>query len=553
MRGHQNFLLAGLTLAFQLSYAGDLYVTQKDVTKSRYYTGATGTATVQPLDSQTWLAEHASDSADLAIRDYGFLIEDAQLYELIYGIANKLLAPWPGDAPAFAIFVQGDRSPLVYGAATTYTKEIFISYGVFIHAESEDELAAVIGHELAHVLLEHGKALEYKKNMEKSLETLGSARDLYSTAEALRYNEATKELTVDSSVDEDLQKSAAQKVVADKLYTSVHASLFSRGNESDADKLALDLMVAAGYSPMGLKASLERMAHSYDLSTEISTYFESSSQTLLQESLVVLDDYMGEKEIQSQELDQFMEDSKDEFTDSALDFGKTALLSFTSRSHPVPDKRVQKITAYLYDNYPRSVRRRKENQAADDIYGSEHLAAILNHYSRANQALELLGHGDMDAADYYSHQAIESPTASDSYTRYSAFFVSRSRGYGSAAIANLDAIDPQSLMPVFATLEIADYLADAERTQEAISMMEKYEGYYGTIEGYYPPKIKVSKAASNNEEVTRLTLECYNAVPAASPLAKSCAQAAGVSPPQEANNTAANKPDKILKSLFKPR
>ena len=265
MPGYIRLAIISLLLMTLNTQAADLYLQQKDVTKSSYFTGTTGSASAKPLTSKAWLRLNSGQTAELAIRDYGFVVEDAQLNELIYGIANRLLAQWPGTVPDFAIFVLGDRSPLVYGAAMAHSREIFVNYGVFLHAESEDELAAVIGHELSHILLEHGKTLELKKNTDKSLELLGEARDRYAMAEAIRYNAETIEFSIDPSVEADLKKSAEQKVVADKLYARAHATLFSRGNEHDADRLGLDLMVAAGYSPMGLKNSLERMAHSYDL------------------------------------------------------------------------------------------------------------------------------------------------------------------------------------------------------------------------------------------------------------------------------------------------
>jgi len=538
-------MLIGLT-----AHASGQYLQHKDVTKSGYFTGTTGSANVTPLTSKAWIWAHREQAAELAIRDYGFVVEDQQLNQLIYGIANRLLAQWPGTVPDFAIFVLGDRSPLVYGAAMAHSREIFINYGVFLHAESEDELAAVIGHELSHVLLEHGKTLELKKNMDKSLELMAEARDRYAMAEALRYNAETQEISIDPSVEADLKRSAEQKVVADQLYARAHASLFSRGNEHDADRLALDLMIAAGYSPMGLKASLERMAHSYDLSTAISEYFDRSSQSLLQKSLTAIDKALEKNADKTQALNEFVTSAEEEFTASALDFGKKSVLKFTAQTHPVPDKRVEQITEYLFDNYSRSVRRRQPDKASDEQFKSGHVAELITHYSAANQAMQAISLGSQATAEQLSADALALPTSADPYTRYTAFINSRNKGDRIAAIANIEAIDLDGLIPVFATEEFADLLADSGKTIEAHGMMAQYEDQYGTINGYYPPKIKLSSAAKDSATVERLAHACYEAVPAKSPLSLSCARASGISrpTPKKKQNIAesANK----LKNLF---
>ncbi len=421
----------------------------------------------------------------------------------------------------------------------------------FLHAESEDELAAVIGHELSHLLLEHGKTLELKKNMAMTLEAIGEARDLYAMAEALRYNAETTEFSIDPSVESDLKKSAEQKVVADKLYARAHASLFSRGNEHDADRLALDLMVAAGYSPMGLKSSLERMAHSYDLSTAISEYFENSSESLLKKSLTAIDQAMDKNANKTGELDQFVTSTQEEFTASALAFGKKSVMKFTAQAHPVPDKRVEQITAYLFDNYSRSVRRRQPDAASAGQFKSGHIAELTAHYSAANQAMEAISLGNQAAAEQLLAQALALPTQAEPYPRYTAFFDSRKKGDTQAAIANIEAINLDGLIPVFATEEFAEMLADSGKTFEAYGMMAQYEDQYGTINGYYPPKIKLSSAAEDQERVAELANACYEAVPAKSPLSLSCVRASGIKRPEPKKKTDLAESTKKLKNLFK--
>ena len=527
---YARLLIAGLALMVHTTYAAERYLEHKNVTGSRFFTGEPGSAEAAPIGSAHWITMHEGNAQDLAIRDFGFVIEDDRLNELVYGIANRLLAQWPGTVPSFAIFVQGDRSPLVYSASTAYTREIFISYGVFLHAESVDELAAVIGHELAHMLLEHSDALGMRKSILNSLDSMTRARNLYAKAEALRFDDTSWEVSLDASVAADLQKSATQRVIADLLYERIHATLFSRGAEHEADRLALDLMIAAGYSPMGLKISLERMAHSHDLATEVAAYFEESSKTLLQQTLAIIDRQLSQQEFRPEELDAFITNTQEAFMKSTVEFGTNALIKFSAKSHPVPAKRVKKITQYLYDNYPRSVRRRQPDSASVELFRSGHIADVMNNYSAANQAVEAIGQGLFTSADELTADALSAPTYDDPYIRYTAFLNSRSQGDPLAAVAELEEMRADGLVPVQTSAELADFLVDNGRVEFVNRMIGLYEGYFGEIHDYYPPKIKLSAAAEDHESVESLALACYEVAPPDSTLARKCATASGVSP-----------------------
>jgi len=548
MRHLTTLILCSAGLFFAGAGGAEPYLQHKDVTGSSHYTGTAGSARTAPMPSSWWILEHSDVANDLGIRDQGFVIQDEQLTELVYGITNNLLAAWPGTTPSIAVFVQGDRSPLAYGAQTTYHGEIFINYGVLVHAESEDELAAVIGHELAHVLLGHGETLKYKKNVQKSLDIVAYSRELYAKAEALEYNDTTEEYSLDSSVEGKLKQSAVQKVIADRLYNSVHATLFSRGNEHDADRLGLDLLIAAGYSPRGLKASLERMAHSHDLSTEISDYLTNSSQSLLHESLAAVSEALDQDDVRN--LDQFFDGAKDKFADSALDFGKKAFIEFSAKSHPVPGKRVQQITEYLNDTYPRKVRGRKLNKGSASQFRQGHIADLLSRYTVANQAIEALTAADLWTAEELSLAALTPPASNHPYTRYVAFMTGRMQGDRQSMIVNAENIDPDMLMPVFASVEIADFLSSAGKTERADDMITTYEGYFGTVAGYYPPKIRMSISAFELGEAQQLTEDCFSTAPADSPLSEKCARESGILRPAAGPADQGSKAKKSLGTLF---
>jgi hypothetical protein len=181
-----------------------------------------------------------------------------------------------------------------------------------------------------------------------------------------------------------------------------------------------------------------------------------------------------------------MNNSQDQLKDSALDFGKSALKKFSSSSHPVPRKRVKKLTAYLYDSYSRSVRRRQPDAASASQFREGAIGAVVQNYSAANQAIEIIGYGDLDAAKTLTENALGKPTNNDAYTNYAAFMYGRSANDTKSALRNLQNIDADSLVPIFASVEMADMLAFTGETSRLSALVDESESLFGPVEEFFP-------------------------------------------------------------------
>lgn len=98
---------------------------------------------------------------------------------------------------------------------------------------TDDELAAVIGHEIAHALLEHGRARMSEALLKNVGVNLAAAYFGLSSSGAAALNQAA----------------------------SVAISLpYSRSHETDADVLGLDIAARAGYDPRGAVSVWKKMA-----------------------------------------------------------------------------------------------------------------------------------------------------------------------------------------------------------------------------------------------------------------------------------------------------
>lgn len=123
---------------------------------------------------------------------------------------------------------------------------IFISLGMIRLAESEDELAAILAHEITHVVLQHGM-----KSIKSSRITSSVVDALATTASALTDNQLV-ELTASFSGSVD---DIAQTMVVNG---------YSRATEREADEGAIRILIDVGYDPYALVRVLERMEQELD-------------------------------------------------------------------------------------------------------------------------------------------------------------------------------------------------------------------------------------------------------------------------------------------------
>jgi len=162
----------------------------------------------------------------------------------------------------FHVMILDSQIP---NAFSTPGGHIFLTRGLIDLASSEDMLAAVIAHEIAHVQLKHGLD-EIKQD--RLVKSLGSESERLAriTEQGLNNNERSQVFSV--SVNELVQT----------LFTRG----YSRLQEFEADNAAVTLLAAAGYSTNGLPEMLKKLQkiQNDSISSSISSTHPSSAERL---------------------------------------------------------------------------------------------------------------------------------------------------------------------------------------------------------------------------------------------------------------------------------
>jgi predicted Zn-dependent protease len=152
--------------------------------------------------------------------------------------------------------VLDSPTPNAFSAPGGY---VFITTGMIAAVDNEAQLAAILGHEIGHVTGRHSM-VAYSKTKAGSCRIaipLGYAKD--AAREAVSLAREFEALTGGTPID--LNKASADLVV--KLSDGLADELVSRGNgpdfEHEADAVAYELMVFAGYDPAEFEKLLAKL------------------------------------------------------------------------------------------------------------------------------------------------------------------------------------------------------------------------------------------------------------------------------------------------------
>jgi len=155
------------------------------------------------------------------------VVEDLQKNLLIRQIGNELAKVSELKGMNYHFKILKVEGPNAFSIPGGY---IYVTYDLFDYIQSDDELAGILAHEIAHVI--HNHALKQTRDNTKfTLLTI---------------------LAVLLTGEPDVG-------VLGKLTTITFLNQYSREYEEEADLTATDLLIKAGYNPVGFLTFLERL------------------------------------------------------------------------------------------------------------------------------------------------------------------------------------------------------------------------------------------------------------------------------------------------------
>ncbi|MDO9555926.1 MAG: M48 family metalloprotease, partial [Atribacterota bacterium] len=175
------------------------------------------------LDKEQKLGKKLSENIEKKYE----VVEDLNQNLLITEIGNKLAEASEMREMQFHFRILKEDGPNAFSIPGGY---IYITYDLFDYVQSDDELAGILAHEIAHII--HNHALKQTRDNTKfTLLTI---------------------LAVLLTREPDVG-------VLGKLTTITLLNQYSREYEEEADLTAIDLLIKTGYNPVGFLTFLERL------------------------------------------------------------------------------------------------------------------------------------------------------------------------------------------------------------------------------------------------------------------------------------------------------
>ncbi len=175
------------------------------------------------------------------LRHYGYVLEDPLIEGWLQSAGERLGAVSDQPRQKFTFFMMKDRSINAFATLGGY---IGMNAGLVLTAGSEDEVAAVLSHEIAHVTQQH-----VLRSVERA------QRDQIPILLGMLGAIAVAQSAGGSSAGD---ASMAAMAVAQGLAIQRQID-YTRANESEADRLGIRTLGRSGYQPMAMATMFERM------------------------------------------------------------------------------------------------------------------------------------------------------------------------------------------------------------------------------------------------------------------------------------------------------
>ena len=177
------------------------------------------------------------------LRNQGQVVDDALLTDYINMIGYRLVAYSPKPDQPFTFFIVRDMSINAFALPGGF---VGVNAGLITTTANENELAAVLAHEISHVTQQHlVRAVEAEQKY-APLMVLAMVGAIVASAHQSPYN------TSNSGV--------GAIVTAEGIAEQMQIN-FTRADESEADRIGIQTLAKAGYDPDAMADFFDRMQH----------------------------------------------------------------------------------------------------------------------------------------------------------------------------------------------------------------------------------------------------------------------------------------------------
>ncbi|SFP52469.1 M48 family metallopeptidase [Pseudomonas borbori] len=393
----------------------------------------------------------------------------AELQAYCDRVLSQLLAHWPHEKPAIRVRFSASES---FGAQATKENIIYINIGTLQAIESEDELAAILGHEAAHLLLGHLDRQHFFNQQKKLLDASVNAVNLAATVgglESQKSGTSRKWVIGDpDAVGKTIIQSSLSGTLLKAVTDNFWNSSWTRAQEDEADLLSVDLASRAGYSPRGAVHSIQRLQSFAGARETLLQRYQAQQKQLFSQAI----HKKGLGGLIEQGVQSGLTATQYAAVDLWQDFGKT---------HQLPAQREAELTRYIASEY--RVERRRKPQLASyqrSLLGGKS-GQILAGQVLINRATKALDRGDKQEARQLAAEVAKGPTRNSLRAQTLQFVLGVQQGHYKQALSSLEQV-PKSEWQ-YASLASYDQVISLSlslgRTDQAARYLQRGQDNWG--------------------------------------------------------------------------
>lgn len=362
------------------------------------------------------------------------IVRDASAEQYLRGILDRLLKHWHGEQPTrIGVFITAN--PRLAGSALP-SGDILISTGAFEKLKSEDEMAALLAHEAAHVLLKHHEDERNTKQLAKVANVVATGAIGWS----LIRNSSTRKLSGGgkqvywkdpNAIGQDALNSVIARESVRALTEDVFLHAYSRSQETEADRFAVELTRMAGYDHTAIKNLLQHL-HSAEV---------AHANT-----------HKSEKRFTS--------------ISGALVGGLGEMLAPIVRTHPKAETRLADVSNHMLNRFGDVTPPRPTVQPFNKVKTSGRFGKILTIQRLLNEANEQIAHNNPASATKLTRKALRFREAKSPDVRLVSYEIFLNAGQTQLAFDTLRGASKTEKGSLSFYVTLADEYRERGRTRE---------------------------------------------------------------------------------------
>ncbi|RIA19252.1 peptidase M48-like protein [Ectopseudomonas oleovorans] len=431
---------------------------------------------LQPMTNNPWLnnalVDRLAGAADPdEVRGFGKLdlteqmaqVESFQVPQLqtyCDQVLGRLLAHWPHTKPDIKVRFSASES---FGARATVDNVIYLNLGTLQAIESEDELAAMLGHEAAHMLLGHLDREHFFNQQKKLLDASVTAVSLGATLAGLESQKSgtSRKLVVGNpdAVGKTIVQSSLSGTLLKAVSDNFWNSSWTRAQEDEADLLSVDLLSRAGYSPRGAVHGIQRLQSFEGSNVSQLQRYQAQQKQLFSQAI----QKKGVSGLLEQGIQSGVTAAQLAAVDVWKDFGKT---------HQLPAQREEALARYIASEY-RSERRRSPQLASyqRQLLGGQS-GKVLAGQVLINRATKAIYQGDLNEARRLAREVAQGPAAKSMRAQTLQFVLAVQQRRYKDALANLEQVPDSEWQ--YASLSSYDQIITLSLSLDRQAQAERY-------------------------------------------------------------------------------